>query len=421
MDNELPDAWIDPARIIWVILTLVYLGVFAVGIPARFTELQHTLCAGEDCLPLILARGDLPYLEQIGISVETYALYQVGMEVFLGGLCVLLGVIIFWRRSNTWIGLLVSIGLVWFGASFLTESNELLARLYPRFSGVDNFLSTLGMILLTLVFYLFPDGRFSPRFMGGVFLALVLCILTSMAAFFVDVLSDDLFVQFLNSLLVIGLLSGALAQIYRFRQASGPTQRQQTKWVVVGLGGTALAALIWELVMVNFAPPPGAARVSINIFGMAVLGLMIFSLPLSMAIAILRYRLWDIDLIIRRTLIYSILTGTLALFYFGSVVVLQSIFRAFTGSDNQVALVLSTLAIAALFNPLRQRIQDFIDRRFYRSQYDAEKAIGKFAALTRDQVEIQKLRRALVTVVQETVKPKHIAIWIPASQEEDRV
>ncbi len=145
---------------------------------------------------------------------------------------------------------------------------------------------------------------------------------------------------------------------------------------------------------------------------------MIFSLPLALSVAILRYRLWDIDLIIRRTLIYSALTGTLALVYFGSVLVLQNIFRTFTGDDNQVALVLSTLAIAALFYPLRQRIQDFIDRRFYRSKYDAEKAIGEFAALTRDQVEIEKLRRALAVVVEQTLQPEYVSIWIPANRKE---
>lgn len=418
LDKRLPGSWVNPARILWIVLTLVYLGIYAVGIPARLAELRHSICSGQDCLPLVLAQGDLPFLERIGFTTDTYALYQVGLEVTLGVLIVILGFLIFWRKSDTWIGLLVSIGLVWFGASFLTESNELLARLHPEFSGVDNLLSSIGFILLILVFFLFPNGRFIPRFMAIVFLIVVLPIFASLVAFFANVITYMSFARIYNMVLVIGLLLGSAAQIYRFRRVSGSVQRQQTKWVVAGLAGTALASFIWQLVMVEFAPPPGAARLYINVFGMAFLAVMIFSLPLALSVAILRYRLWDIDLIIRRTLIYSALTGTLALVYFGSVLVLQNIFRTFTGDDNQVALVLSTLAIAALFYPLRQRIQDFIDRRFYRSKYDAEKAIGEFAALTRDQVEIEKLRRALAVVVEQTLQPEYVSIWIPANRKE---
>jgi hypothetical protein len=135
-------------------------------------------------------------------------------------------------------------------------------------------------------------------------------------------------------------------------------------------------------------------------------------IPIALAISILRYRLWDIDILIRKTLVYSVLTGLLALTYFGSVVILQGLFTAVTGQQSAVVVVLSTLAIAALFNPLRNRVQDFIDRRFYRKKYDAAKVIAEFAATCRDETDLDKLTARLVEVVDETMQPESVGLWL---------
>jgi len=132
-----------------------------------------------------------------------------------------------------------------------------------------------------------------------------------------------------------------------------------------------------------------------------------------MSIAIMRYRLWDIDLVIRRTLQYSLLSGLLALAYFGSVVVLQRIFTALTGQgQNQLVAVVSTLAIAVLSAPLRRRVQDVIDRRFYRKKYDAAKTLAAFAATCRDETDLDKLAESLTNVVQETMQPESVSLWL---------
>ena len=131
-----------------------------------------------------------------------------------------------------------------------------------------------------------------------------------------------------------------------------------------------------------------------------------------MGIAILRYRLYEIDLIINRTLVYGLLTATLVLFYFGSVTALQYLFSLLAGQDNTLAIVATTLAIAALFMPLRRRIQSFIDRRFYRRKYDAAKTLEEFGTKLRDETDLEKLCEDLAEVVDETMQPSHISLWL---------
>jgi hypothetical protein len=145
-------------------------------------------------------------------------------------------------------------------------------------------------------------------------------------------------------------------------------------------------------------------------FLVAVLAL--FGVPLSIGAAVLRYRLYNIDVIINRTLVYGALTATLVGVYVGSIVMLQGLVRALTGQESQLAIVVSTLAVAALFNPLRRRFQSFIDRRFYRRKYDAAKTLEAFSAKLRDETDLDALSGDLVGVVRETMQPAHVSLWL---------
>ena len=143
-----------------------------------------------------------------------------------------------------------------------------------------------------------------------------------------------------------------------------------------------------------------------------VLGLGFVALPISIGFAILRYRLWDIDVLIRKTLTYAIVAALLAAVYFGSVILLQRVFATLSGQQSEIITVFSTLAIAALFVPLRNRIQGIIDRRFYRKKYDAQAVLQQFSVTVRDEMDLEKLTRSLMSVVNETMQPRSTSIWL---------
>jgi hypothetical protein len=199
------------------------------------------------------------------------------------------------------------------------------------------------------------------------------------------------------------VLASAVSLVVRFRRAHR-LERQQIKWFAYA--GAFLAVVFVAGPTVLWSPAvPG--WVWFCAFFLAVVGM-----PVCAGIAILRYRLYDIDLIINRTLVYGSLTATLVALYFGSIVLLQRVFVVLTGGRSTLAIVASTLLIAALFSPLRRRIQSFIDRRFYRSKYDAAKTLEAFSARLREETDLETLRNDLVVVARKTMQPAQISLWL---------
>ncbi|RLT45064.1 MAG: hypothetical protein DWI57_01705 [Chloroflexi bacterium] len=208
--------------------------------------------------------------------------------------------------------------------------------------------------------------------------------------------------------LVLTVISIFGSLIHNWLTLREPVARAQLRWVTLGLGGglgIPFAVLLTALLTSTN-----------NTFSGNVADYILWSillLPISLAIAITRYRLFDIDLIIRRTLQYTLLTGLLALVYFGGVVILQGILGPLTGSANSpIVTVITTLSIAALFTPLRRRVQDFIDRRFFRKKYDAQQVLAAFALTARDETDLAALTGELQRVVQETLQPEHVSVWL---------
>jgi hypothetical protein len=277
-----------------------------------------------------------------------------------------------------------------------------------------------GSIMLMAL--LFPDGRLPSRgWRWFVWLSVPLGLMGALLCAFapgpiiaLGPIHNPLAVESLPSIYKIVervvntlMLIAVISLFIRLRRA-GELERQQIKWpvyaIALSIGGAVLTFPVSEAI----------GSVSLKWIGFVPLVAGVIATPISMGIAIMRYRLYEIDLIINRTLVYGSLTATLALVYFGGVATTQAIFRTITGHEEQpqLAIVISTLVIAALFNPLRRRIQGFIDIRFYRSKYDASKTLEAFSATLRNETDLDALSDDLVGVVWETMRPAHVSLWL---------
>lgn len=322
-----------------------------------------------------------------------------------------------------WLGVGLGFALSSFGGSYATYALGTGSLPAPRTLGtlVAGVGWTVAFILVPLLLLLFPDGRLPSRrwrFLAWVVVAagtlsLVLGPFTPGRSGFAPVENPFgvggsagavIFVLVNAGVIVVlvAVVPAALSLVFRYRRARGE-ERQQIKWFAYA--AVVFGSLI-PLDLLGLDEPLG--DVVWNLLNAAA-SLGIYA---AVGVAILKYRLYEIDLIINRTLVYGALTASLALVYVGSVASLQTLFRALTGGGSQLAVVASTLAIAALFNPLRRRVQTFIDRRFYRSKYDAQKTLAAFGARLRDEMELDRLADDFVAVVRQTMRPAHASLWL---------
>jgi len=322
-----------------------------------------------------------------------------------------------------WIGLAVAFSLLTFTNNYARHSWILAPGSLPFVQPMllmAGWARILFLAILPFTLLLFPTGWLpSPGWRFLVWVVTAACLLglaTSWAKPLEGVteeasswstlsgaLADP--VAFLSNMSVlvifISILLSIAALLLRFRRAQG-MERQQLKWFV--FGAVVLGLYLNTGFVVRLTEPWESLK-----------GSLVFNLlPVMVGVAILRHRLFDIDIIIRRTLVYSVLTAILALIYFGGVALLQQAFRYLTGQagSSQVAVVISTLVIAALFAPLRRRIQSALDRRFYRSRYNAEHTLQGFSVTLRDEVDLSQLSSRLVDVVDETLQPESVSLWL---------
>jgi hypothetical protein len=300
-------------------------------------------------------------------------------------------------------------------------------------AGINNWLWVPGVGLLgTYVFLLFPDGKLPSRrwrplawLSGAVILTVSIGVglgpgplqnLGGVQNPF-GILRPWMMIPFwaILPLLPLCMVGSALSLVLRYRRARGD-QRQQIKWIA--FAGAVVGLLYLVAMVTSFIFPSGAwfqVGSPLWLDLVAYTALLSFTLvPIAVGVAMLRYRLYDIDLVINRTLVYGSLTATLVALYFGGVTATQAFFRVLTGQEQQpqFAVVVSTLAIAALFSPLRRRIQAIIDRRFYRRKYDAQQTLSTFSRKLREETDLDSLDAELLSVVRATVQPEHVSLWV---------
>jgi hypothetical protein len=392
-----------PVLIGWALISALYLAIFAFGLAGLYRE-TSTLSSsysfqGFSPEPLVRLLADagipLPVVGAIFVTADIS-----GWLIFAS-----VGVLIVARRSREWIGVYSSLMLIALGTaislSLIIDSTQADAELELATVG------GLGFMALFVYLTIFPDGRFVPKW-----------TLVSAVAGPAWILSGYLLPRetswnegpsLIVNLALIGI--GLFSAIYRYTRVSDTVQQLQTRWVVFAFAVALIPALFWGAALQSFSPL--VASVGLIVFiriGYALI-------PIAIGIAILRYRLWEIDALINRGLVYSILTGLLVAMYFLIVTAMQFTLRSFTGQESPLAIVVSTLIIAALFNPLRQRIQAVIDRRLYRRKYDAARTLDAFGETLQDEVDLRELSGSLLEIVDHTLQPANVMLWLREHRE----
>jgi hypothetical protein len=403
-----PMRWFLAARLLILIFLLACVGWFIAGV---LVFQQYAMGHPDEFIPYTPTWTPEIFsqiLGQFGLSITAWFQILMATSILSAAVFWSVGFLIFFRKGKDWFGLYLSAVYVLFG-TVSGNAASAFAGLHPEIRWLLTPLGVLAWWGLFLQLFIFPNGRFVPRWTRWIVLFLLLIYAIIILAFSSSTPPPTLILAILA---MFGI--GAGSQVHRFRKVSSLFERQQTKWVMAALVVVFMTLVISILpLMVPDLLRPGSPA---NLAAMVLSTLPNYFLaliPLSVAFAILRYRLWDIDLIIRRTLVYAVLTVSLGLVYFGSVLVLQQVFRALSGQASPVVLVLSTLAIAALFTPLRRRIQAVIDRRFFRRRYDAGQVLDRFIAQTRLQADLAEISGQLLETVNDVVEPQAISLWLP--------
>ncbi|HEV8190197.1 MAG TPA: hypothetical protein VGP82_01745 [Ktedonobacterales bacterium] len=400
-DTRLRGSALLVARVIWLLLLAMLLVFVGAGVPDYLASLRHVAADGTSAL----TPGAAEALQRLGIGLDTFTVVATVVAGAIVLITLGLALVLVWRRGHDWMVLLVSLFLI---AYILGNIN--VSDTAPAFS------SAFALILYVLqgaafaaLFYagflLFPNGRFAPRWSWLLLVAFVVWILVA----------NLTHMEILGGWLVLGyplFYGAALVNIvYRYRRVMTPVQQQQTKWVVAGFVASLLANQLFWLPS-GLTPLGNTLYLPLSYLGYLMVLLVV---PITFFIAIQRYRLYEIDTILNRALVYGLLTVILAAIYAAGVIGSQTIVGGLTHASGEgqspLTIVATTLVIAALFQPLRRRLQSFIDRRFYRRKYDAERTLATFAATLREQVDLPELRDHLLATVDEAMQPAHVSLW----------
>lgn len=412
------------ARLAWFALVATLVGILASSIPTYYQwliSLDIEVILYGPWNPQNLGKA----LADLGLTPAYLAIYRIILDTIQVLAFFTIGGLIFWKKSDTLLGLFASFVLIGLGTT--VGSGFIVLENFPSpWRELLTFIGGLVWPALFIFFFLFPDGQFVPHWTRWFIPLWAAFYLWYAVSYLILKLEIDIFLPWGNIFLILSLGTSLISQIFRYLRVSGPIERLQTKWFLLAL----IFLLFWVAFQNLFLEPflqttrlPKAQVLLLDLLWQFSTLASNLTLPLSIAIALFRYRLWDIDVIIRRTLIYGALTAALALVYAGSVVLLQQVFQVLTGiqGQSQPAIVISTLVVAALFSPLRKRLQERIDQRFYRKRYNAERVLADFAVQARQETDLEALTAQLLGVVQNSLQPESVSLWLEGTTHARRI
>ncbi len=413
LDRPTQEAFTPPSRsrTAWLmtggflVYTLLILVGHIMGFPLGYAYL-HTVCANV----CALTPGNVRALEQLGFSIPLYANMYMTIQVIYILVSIGIALVIVFKKPGQWVPLGLSCFLLWFSAYEGADYPALISA-YPALNIPAQLLLSLGGgIVGFYAFLTFPNGKFGSRWvLWYFFVNAIEGILAIFITTPVFVVINNVF-GFLGFFFILGAL------IYRSRRFLNVKERAATKWIIASLSVFIPTIILIFIIVPAVVPADSPALLIVNIAGFFGCGINIAGILM----AVLYANAFDIDVFVRRTLVYTSLTAILVVLYVGLVLGSQAIFASFSpqASQSPLVLVASTLIVAALVQPLRGGIQRIIDRRFYRSKYNAARTIAAFNANLRQEVELDQLHDQLLAVVQQTMQPATLSLWIRPSKQQ---
>lgn len=408
--------WRTFSILLWLVIALSFAIFFLLDLQLDYTQIKEA-CGGPDCNWVAISSAEETVLKSWGLSTNFYAWWMVVITLITVLIFWSIGALIFWLQGLTRIGWTVSLSLFVIPINMIADPDNVIIN-YPGLTTQIIILSLIGEIIYVSFFLLFPNGRFVPRWsvIWLIFFILIEPVLQlTFAGILILNISQPVFWGVVIVMFITQIVAIISFQLYRYFRVSTPGERLQTKWVLFGFVVLLLGFPVWLVLYSGIVTiPPGAPRLLASSIGWLLITVMTVTLPITIAIAIMRYELWNINRIIRGSLIYALLTGILLLLFFSSVIVLQTLSTSLLGDrQSQLSIVGSTLLVAALLNPLRGRIQSLIDRRFFRQKYDAQQALSRFSATLNSEVaDSEGIAALLLEVLDETIQPDGAALWL---------
>src|SRR6266700_473859 len=407
LDTRLHGRWLVLTRGVWLALVILTLGTYFASLPVYMAQLQ-TFCAGTACAYGQLSSGQGGVLKVIGLSTGDYAAYTIALTFASVVVCLVVSTLIILRRSDDRMALLVALMLVTLGPVIAVAT---VAGNPSPWQVPNECLSFLALALLVLVFSLFPSGQFVPRWTRW---STVVCLAgVVLSAFFSNAPSPLNTHADMSLLVMIGELPIlAITQLYRYRRVSSPMQRQQTKWVVFGIAVPIIVFVSGTVLALIFPAVASPSSLYLLAYYVVISCLPLF-IPLSFGFAMLRYRLWDIDIIINRTLVYGALTALVVGVYVLIVGVLGTLLHT---SGNFLISLLATGLVAVLFQPLRARLQRMINRLVYGERDDPYGVLSRLGSRLEATLVPEKVLPTIVETVAQALKLPYVAIALLPEQ-----
>ena len=409
---RLQGRWLAAARAAWLLLAAYGLVVFGVSIGPYFEHLstvciEGTMAGATGCPVYAPSPAGAATLAVWGVPLSLYAGYFVALDIITAVVFVLPGAFMLRYRSDTLIGFLISLTLLCFGFFLIPEMIWAYIETYPTHTPLFSIVFAAVTAAFVPLFFLFPDGRFVPRW-SAVFALLMFVTMsgTSMAAIAAPSLYDA-WERWQSPVLLVAIAAALYSQVVRYRRVSTAEERRQTKWGLLGIAAMAAGAALWGFLFMSLSVPDGQPEIALNVLGVAVCYLFAFGFVICLAIAVFRYRLWNINVIVNTTLVYGSLTALVVALY---VLVVGALGTLFQTQGNLAIALLATGLVAVLLQPLRARLQRAVNRLTYGERDDPYTVLARLGKQLQTTALPQETLQSMVETIATALKLPYVAI-----------